>query len=106
MSQNTNIQRAVSSRRLFSVTPKRNNLIGDLYIQQIKQFKPTPLATDSADIKAFQLPAKPSFPADEVTADAVAAYDSAAVETESAPSAGSTPVEEDWFVFEEEEEHH
>ena len=99
------MQRALSSRRLFSVTPKRNNLISDLYVQQIKQFKPNPLSASQADIKAFQLPAKPSVPSDEISADAVASYEAAPVDTEAAPT-GSAPVEEDWFVFEEEEEHH
>lgn len=88
------------------MTPKRNNLISDLYIQQIKQFKPTPLSASLADIKAFLLPAKPVLPSDDIAADAVAAYDAAPVDTESAPAAGAAPVEEDWFVFEDEEEHH
>ncbi|KAF5212131.1 ATP synthase complex subunit h family protein [Clavispora lusitaniae] len=99
--------RALSSRRLFSVTPKRNNLVADLYVQQIKQFKPTPVAADQAEgIKTFKLPSKPAIPSDEVSADAVSSYEAADVETESAPVSGSAPVEEDWFVFEEEEEHH
>lgn len=88
------------------MTPQRSNLVSDLYVQQIKQFKPTPLSTDLADIKAFKLPAKPSIPSDEISADAIASYEAAPVETESAPASGSAPVEEDWFVFEEEEEHH
>ncbi|KAM9935380.1 hypothetical protein OXX80_005047, partial [Metschnikowia pulcherrima] len=55
-----------------------------------------------------QLPAKPSIPSEEVTADAVSSYESAAVETASSPSSASEPAaEEDWFVFEEAEaEHH
>lgn len=81
-------------------------MISDLYIQQIKQFKPTPLADSLADIKAFKLPAKPAVPSDEIAADSVASYEAAPVDTESAPATGAAPVEEDWFVFEEEEEHH
>lgn len=90
------------------MTPQRNNLVADLYVQQIKQFKPTPVAVDQAEgIKEFKLPAKPSIPSDEVSADAVASYESAEVDTESAPVSGSAPAaEEDWFVFEEAEEHH
>lgn len=81
-------------------------MVADLYVQLIKQFKPTPLSSDSADIKQFKLPAKPSVPSDEISADAVASYEAAPVDTESAPASGSAPVEEDWFVFEEEEVHH
>ncbi|PVH14658.1 uncharacterized protein CXQ87_002805 [Candidozyma duobushaemuli] len=99
--------RAVSSRRLLSVTPRAHNAVSELYIQQIKQFKPTPVNADSEGIKHFQLPSKPSIPSDEVSADAVNAYESSEVETESAPAAGSVPAgEEDWFVFPEEGEHH
>lgn len=93
---------------MLSVTPRRQNLVADLYIQQIKQFKPSPAATDKAEgVKLFRLPSKPSAPADEVSADAVSSYESAEVETSSAPSSSGAPAaEEDWFVFEEEDEHH
>ncbi|OBA23857.1 F1F0-ATPase complex, subunit H [Metschnikowia bicuspidata var. bicuspidata NRRL YB-4993] len=101
--------RALSSRRLFSVTPQRSNLVSDLYVSQIKQFKPTQTSAEGAEgIKKFQLPSKPAVPSEEVSADAVSAYESAAVETTSAPSTEAAPAaEEDWFVFEEAEaEHH
>lgn len=89
------------------MTPNRNNLVADLYLLQIKQFKPTPVAADKAEgIKAFQLPAKPAVPTDEVSADSIAAYEAADVETEAAPTGSAPAAEEDWFVFEEEEEHH
>lgn len=79
--------------------------MSELYIQQIKLFKPTPVSADAEGIKHFKLPAKPSVPSDEVSADAVSSYESSEVETESAPAAGSAPAaEEDWFVFPEEEE--
>ncbi|ODV65461.1 hypothetical protein HYPBUDRAFT_113925 [Hyphopichia burtonii NRRL Y-1933] len=97
------------SVRRFSVASRRNNLISDLYVSQIKQFKPTPISTEQqeASVKAFHLPQKPSLPSEEVSADGLASYESAEVETESAaPVEGSAPVEEDWFVFEEPEEHH
>lgn len=81
--------------------------MADLYVQQIKQFKPAAVAVDAEEVKKFQLPTKPSIPSDEVSADAVAAYEAADVETEAAPaSAGEPAAEEDWFVFEEAEEHH
>ncbi|KAK6454540.1 F1F0-ATPase complex, subunit H [Scheffersomyces xylosifermentans] len=100
----------LSSKRLFSITPRRSNLVSELYIQQIKAFKPTALSAKEIDsaVKAFQLPAKPSIPATEIAAEALAEYEASEVETASTPSSsGAAPVEEDWFVFEEEaEEHH
>lgn len=81
-------------------------MIADLYVQQIKQFKPSPVSSDAADaVKKFQIPSKPAVPSEEVSADSVAAYESSNVETESAPAAEAAPTE-DWFVFEEEDEHH
>lgn len=87
------------------MTPRTHNAVSDLYIQQIKQFKPSPVSADAEGIKHFKLPSKPAIPSDEVSADAVSAYESSEVETESAPAAGSgQAAEEDWFVFPEEEE--
>ena len=105
------IQRSLSARRLFSISPQRSNLVSDLYIQQIKAFKPTPLSNKDAEstVKSFQLPNKPSVPESEISADALSQYESSDVETAAAEpsSAGVEPAaEEDWFVFEEEEEHH
>lgn len=93
--------------RSFSVAPRRCNLVTDLYIQHIKDFKPTPVSAKDAEeaVTPFKLPAKPTVPDSEITADGVAAYDSAEVETVSAPKGEAAPAE-DWFVFEEEEEHH
>lgn len=81
-------------------------MISDLYVQQIKQFKPTAVAADANAVQAFQLPTKPAAPSDEVSADAVAQYEAAEVETASAPTASAPAAEEDWFVFEEDDEHH
>lgn len=82
-------------------------MISDLYVQQIKQFKPSVSVADDSAVKAFQLPTKPAAPSEEVSADAVAQYEASDVETAAAPTASSEPaVEEDWFVFEEEKDEH
>lgn len=84
-------------------------MIGDLYIQNIKQFKPTPLTQAEIDsaVQAFQFPAKPAVPQDEISAQALGEYEAAEVETQQVDATGSVaPVEEDWFVFEEAEEAH
>ena len=72
---------------MFSVTPRRSNLIGDLYIQHIKAFKPKALT--QADIDS-----------------AVKEYEASDVETASPSTvaAEQTKPDEDWFVFEEVEE--
>lgn len=98
----------ISSRRLLSVTPRRSNLVSDLYIQNIKEFKPTPLSAKdlAAAVKSFQLPSKPVVPETEVAPEAISAYEASEVETEAVSSSAAPEATEDWFVFEEAEENH
>lgn len=81
-------------------------MISDLYVSQIKAFKPVAFTAKDAEesTKAFQLPSKPSVPESEISADALAQYEASDVETETVGSTGSAVAEEDWFVFEEAEE--
>lgn len=86
-------------------------MVSELYIQQIKAFKPTPTSAKDAEnaVKSFQLPTKPSVPENEISADALSQYESSEVEAEATKSASAdtgAAAEEDWFVFEEEEEGH
>lgn len=103
----TNVQRVLASRA-FSVTPQRANLISDLYVSQIKAFKPTPFTAKDAEAatKSFELPSKPAVPETDISADSLSQYEAADVETEAVGSSGSVAAEEDWFVFEEAEEAH
>lgn len=83
--------------------------MSDLYVSQIQQFKPTPVKPSDVEgaIKSFTLPPKPSLPTEEITAEGVASYEALEVETEATPAGEAAPAaNEDWFVFEEEAEHH
>lgn len=91
------------------MTPRRSNLVSDLYISNIKGFKPTPMTEKEVEssVKAFQFPAKPTIPTEEISSDLLNEYESSEVETVSAPTTQSAgPVEEDWFVFEEAKDGH
>lgn len=90
------------------MTPRRNNLVSDLYLSNIKGFKPTPLSEKdvASSVKAFQFPAKPTLPTEEISSDLLKEYESSEVETVGASSTEAAPVEEDWFVFEEEKDTH
>lgn len=90
------------------MTPRRSSLVSDLYIQSIKEFKPTPLSAKdlAAAVKSFQLPAKPVVPETEVAPEAISAYEASEVETASVSQAAASEANEDWFVFEEAEENH
>ncbi|KAG4408809.1 hypothetical protein JTP64_002115 [Candida tropicalis] len=101
----------LSSRRLFSITPRRSNLIGDLYVQHIKAFKPKALTQQEIEsaVQAFKLPQAPAVPQSAINAEAVKEYESSDVETAAvnpSASAEETKADEDWFVFEEVEEAH
>ncbi|KAI3406305.2 ATP14 [Candida oxycetoniae] len=95
----------LSSKRLFSVTPRRSNLIGDLYVNNIRQFKPKPLSQEEVDaaVKKFQLPGVPTIPQiHDLSVDQVKEYESSEVETqqpESSASAEDLGDDGDWFVF-------
>lgn len=91
------------------MTPRKSNLVSDLYVQQIKLFKPVAITQQEIDsaVQAFQLPSKPTVPESEVSTDALGAYEASEVEASVATTSGTPAAEEDWFVFEEEvEEQH
>lgn len=81
--------------------------MSDLYIQQIKLFKPTPVSADQSEgVKKFSLPGKPTIPSDEISTDAIKEYEAEEVETKTVSTSAEPAHEEDWFVFEEQEEAH
>lgn len=99
--------------RQFSTSARRANLIADLYVKELKAFKPTPISTADAQAatKPWKLPAAAKVPALEAEgADALSEYDNAKVEV--AAAADGAVAEEykpdDWFVFPVDEEpgHH
>lgn len=100
--------------RQFTTSARRANLIADLYVKELQAFKPTPLTAADAQeaTKPWKLPAAAKVPALEAEgADALAAYDSAAVEVATSAADGSVAEEykpDDWFVFPVDEEpgHH
>lgn len=94
--------------RQFTTSARRANLISDLYVRELKAFKPTPLTAADAETatKAWKLPQPAKIPALEAEgADALAAYDSAAVEVAAAEGAVAQEYKaDDWFVFPVDEE--
>ncbi|ODV61746.1 F1F0 ATP synthase subunit h ASCRUDRAFT_75039 [Ascoidea rubescens DSM 1968] len=93
--------------RSFSSSMARRNLLQDLYINELKAYKPTPLSAADAEgnVKPFTLPAAPKVPSPELDLSTdLDAFKAQAVETESAThevSASSENAADDWFVLEE-----
>ncbi|KAI5966399.1 ATP14 [Candida pseudojiufengensis] len=103
----------ICSKRLLSATPKRSNLIGDLYVQNIRQFKPKALTQEEIDsaVKRFQLPGKPTIPQiHELSSENVKEYETsdvntAAYDNEKVDTTENTkPDNDDWFVLDDVEE--
>ncbi|GME79342.1 unnamed protein product [Ambrosiozyma monospora] len=96
--------------RQFSLTSTRSNLVSDLYISELKNFRPTPISTADAEsaTKPWKLPTAAKVPAlDAEGADSLTEYESAKVEVVGSGAEGSKVEEyvaDDWFVFEEEVE--
>ncbi|GMG40793.1 unnamed protein product [Ambrosiozyma monospora] len=94
--------------RQFSLTSTRSNLVSDLYISELKSFRPTPISTADAEsaTKPWKLPAASKIPSlDAEGADSLTEYDTAAVEVVGSEGAKVEEyVADDWFVFEEEVE--
>lgn len=83
-------------------------MVSDLYIQQIKAFKPTPLSAKEVEssVKAFNLPSAPAIPNEEISSELLNEYENSEVEVETVAQGATIGAEEDWFVFESDPEPH
>lgn len=103
--RNSSVKFAVRS---FSSAPVRNNAIQDLYIKELKAFKPTPISAADAEsaVRAWKTPVAPQIPALEVdAATQLGDYEAAEVEVVSATSEAEAAAQE-WFVLQEPEDNH
>ncbi|KAF1959558.1 hypothetical protein CC80DRAFT_489679 [Byssothecium circinans] len=101
-------QPAFVVRRTFIVPTavRQADLVQDLYLKELKAFKPAQVkATDSeGQVQKFTVPKPPPSPEESDLASDLKSYETQQVELEgSASTEGAAPVEEDWFVEEEEE---
>ena len=82
-------------------------MVQDLYIKELKSYKPTPLKASDAEgsVQKWSPPPPPKSPQEEDLAAGLKAYEEQQVEVEGQVNSGETSAnEEDWFE-EEEEEH-
>ncbi|KAF9159613.1 hypothetical protein BGX21_002994 [Mortierella sp. AD011] len=109
------VSRAVAARptafmavRSFTApsAPLMQDLIKDLYLKELKSYKPAPEAKGadvSSQVKDFKAPATPAVPVIDAAAD-LSAWETANAEITEAVS--EEIVEEEEEEVEEEEEHH
>ncbi|KAG9320448.1 hypothetical protein KVV02_003136 [Mortierella alpina] len=87
--------------------PLMQDILKELYIKELKGYKPTPEAKDndtSAQVKEFKAPAAPAVPAIDAAAD-LSAWEAANAEIADAVSEEAVEEEEE-EVEEAEESHH
>ncbi|MCJ1455335.1 ATP synthase F0 subcomplex subunit H atp14 [Mycoblastus sanguinarius] len=99
-------QRPILQRRTF-LTPTaalRADLVQDLYLKELKNFKPTPLKPSDADehVQKFSPPKAPKSPEEGDIANDLKDYENQVVEIEGQAASGEPAQEEDWFEEEEE----
>lgn len=82
--------------------PSTADLVQDLYLRELKAFKPTPIkASDSeGQVQTFTAPKAPQSPEEADIASQLSAYESQEVEVEGqSTEAGAAPVEQDWYAI-------
>ncbi|KAI5360990.1 Putative ATP synthase, F0 complex, subunit H [Septoria linicola] len=101
------IRQNVSARRTFIATPVRAaDLVQDMYLKELKAYKPAPLKANDAEgqVQKFAIPTPPKSPEEADLQSGLQEYEQSTPEVQGASSdASAAPVEQDWFVEEEEE---
>lgn len=89
--------------RQFSTAARRLNIVSDLYVSELKAFKPAAVAADAAatSTKPWKLPQPAKIPAVEAE-NALDEYSASAVEVAAADGKVQEYTPDAWFVFPEE----
>ena len=77
------------------------DLVQDLYLRELKAYKPTPVKASDAEgqVQKFSAPQPPQSPEEADIASELSAYETQEVEVEGqSTEAGAAPVEQDWCV--------
>ena len=85
------------------------DLVQDLYLKELKNYKPPPLKPSDSDghVQKFTPPKAPQSPEESDIANDLKAYEDQQVELEGQAAGGEASATEwDWFEEEEEEEAH
>ncbi|KAK2767805.1 hypothetical protein FQN54_003964 [Arachnomyces sp. PD_36] len=98
-------QHSAAARRTFvSSTVRQADPVQDLYLRELRAYKPTPTKPGDADayVQKFSAPKPPVSPEESNIAGDLKAYETQEVEVEGQASSGeAAPVEEDWFEDDE-----
>ncbi|KAJ5674142.1 hypothetical protein N7462_009581 [Penicillium macrosclerotiorum] len=95
----------VARRTFLTSAVRRADQVQDLYLRELKAYKPTPLKANDSEgqVHKFALPKAPASPEEANLAGELSAYEAQQVEVEGQAAAGeAAPVEESWFEEDEE----
>jgi len=96
----------ITRRNLITTTVRQADPVQDLYLRELRAYKPPPTKPSDADahVQKFTVPKPPPSPEENNIAADLKAYENQEVEVEGQAASGEpTPVEEDWFEDEEDE---
>ncbi|KAG2412281.1 hypothetical protein HFD88_009838 [Aspergillus terreus] len=100
-------QVSTAARRTFLTSAIRQaDPVQELYLRELRTYKPSPVKPGDADahVQKFAIPAAPKSPEEANLANELKSYETQEVEVEGQAASGeAAPVEESWFVEEEEE---
>ncbi|KAJ5808268.1 hypothetical protein N7474_009537 [Penicillium riverlandense] len=99
-------QASIARRSFLTSAVRRADPVQELYLRELKAYKPTPIKAGDADahVHKFAVPQAPKSPEEANLASELSAYESQQVEVEGQAAAGeAAPVEESWFEEDEEE---
>ncbi|RPA72454.1 hypothetical protein BJ508DRAFT_419455 [Ascobolus immersus RN42] len=96
----------LSTRTFTTTISRRADLIQDLYVRELKAFKPAPVSASDAEgvVKSWVAPKPAAVPDVASFTNELAAYETSEVEVEGQAEGvegQSAVVEEDWFEEEE-----
>ncbi|ODM19206.1 hypothetical protein SI65_05823 [Aspergillus cristatus] len=100
-------QVSVARRSFMNSAIRRADPVQELYLRELKAYKPTPVKPGDAEahVQKFTAPKAPQSPEEANLAGELSAYESQEVEVEGQAASGeAAPVEEHWFVEPEEDE--
>ncbi|KAJ5211604.1 uncharacterized protein N7498_003250 [Penicillium cinerascens] len=99
-------QQVPVARTFLTSAVRRADPVQDLYLRELKAYKPTPIKAGDAEehVQKFALPQAPASPEEANLAGELSAYESQEVEVEGQAAAGeAAPAEQHWFEEDEEE---
>ncbi|MCJ1396884.1 hypothetical protein MMC11_000074 [Xylographa trunciseda] len=102
----TGRQRAQLRTFIKPTAVRQADLVQDLYLRELKAYKPSPVKASDADghVMTFSAPKPPKSPEEGDIANDLKAYETQTVEVEGQAAQGETAaVDEDWFEDDEDE---